>query len=279
MSRTIPKGILKGLELEEITADSLKSLSREESTSVERVSFYQGFLEGATFRGLTFDRCVFAKSKFKKVQFRRCTFLRVDATRAEFEGCLFSGCKFVDSDLYNVSFGNSEITTSSFEKCYRELKDYNKPLKLFAILRTKYQSEGDAHAARRAEYHFRVWERKRLYTRWRNTDLAGPFPWLWSLFLGSLTGYGERPAYLVFWTAGVITSWGWLYARCFPFVLDSPQHRFFFYWYFSFRTFLGQGFSLNPTTPWATAVQIVEFGFGLVLASLLIGSFSRKLSS
>jgi len=275
----ITAGILKGLDLEEYSAAELEAFSRSERTILDRVSYYHGALENVTFRGITFTNCVFAKTTFKRVRFRRCRFTHSDLIRSVFEECYFSGCEFIDSDLYNVSFGASEILTSSFGNCYRQHEDWNKALILFSALRTKLLGEGNTRGARVAEYYLRIWERRRLYSRWRNTDLSGPLPWLWSLFLGSLTGYGERPAYLALWATAVISVWAWLYKLRYPWVIDPVIRRFFAYWFFSFRLFFGQGISLYPGSIGVALLEMFEFGIGLVLVSLLIGSASRKLSS
>jgi hypothetical protein len=272
-------GILAGKDLTESSAEQMAAFARSERTRLERISLYGAKLSDLTFRGVTFSECGFAKAVFKNIKFRRCQFQIVDLTRTSFVHCQFSDCEFVDSDPYYVSFPESEIDPSSFGKCYSKTTDWNKALILFSTLRALHQSEGDSRGARIAEYYFRIWERRRLYLRWRKTEFSGPLPYFWSLFQGALTGYGERPAYLAVWILAVITFWAAFYSWFFPSVVQPSLHGFHAYWYFSFRVLFGQGFSAGDTSTSLILPEVLEFGSGLVLVSLLIGSISRKLSA
>lgn len=273
----IETGILRGIDLEVWDAAKLAEFAHSEQTpELSRVSFYGGKLQRLVFRGSHFIECSFARSRFVSVTFRRCAFKKVDLTRVRFLDCHFSDCTFENCDPYNLGFVRSVVTPGSFKRCYQE-KDYNKALILFANLRVGLERAGDFRLARAAEYYYRVWERRRSYHLWRDRETSGITPWLWSLFLGSLTGYGERPAYLSIWVAGLITLMAAVYKHWFPLVVTTPQ-QFATYWYFSFKVFCAQGFTSDYPGGGLFACQLSEFVIGLIFISLLVGAITRKLS-
>jgi uncharacterized protein YjbI with pentapeptide repeats len=275
----IPKGILKGLDLEIWSEPELRNASESNaSIRLERISFYRGTIKGPTFRGVRFEECNFAWSTFEDVTFSRCFFHRVDFTRTSFRRCSFSDCKFVACDPYYSSFKRTEIDPSSFAKCFRSHSEWNKAMLLYADLRRSLLQHGDSRAARNAEYYFRVWQRRRLFHRWRFKRVTGLGPYFWSLCLGMFTGYGEKPIYLAAWALGLITGSASIYKRWLPSVLTSPNARFADYWYYSFKVFFAQGLSGDFQSVSLSTVQVSEFLCGLILVSLLIGSVVRKLS-
>lgn len=278
-SITIPKGILAGLTAEDVTEAQLRTLSSSPArTELKRASFYNGQLKSAIFQGITFRECNFARATFQGISFSRCTFEHVDLTRVLFKDCFFSDTTFVDCDPYYASFIQTEIDPSSFRRCFQSHKDWNKALILFADLRRSLKEMGETRSSRTAEYYFRVWQRRRLFHRWRFKRIAGFRTWFGSLCLGALTGYGERPAYLAAWAIGVITLLSAVYMTWLPYALSQQGHRFRDYWYYSFKVFFAQGLSGTfQSVPLAVA-QVLEFLSGLVMVSLLIGSIARKLS-
>ena len=274
----IEKGILEGKDLEVWDATKIAEFARsEQSTELSRVAFYSQKLERGIFRGVNFKECSFARSRFVGVNFRRCTFENVDLTRAVFRDCHFSDCVFKDSDPYNASFVKTVVEPAAFRRCYKE-QSYNKALILFANLRVGFERAGDLRLARAAEYYYRLWERRRLYHLWRDRATSDITPWLASLLLGSLTGYGERPAYLGAWVAALITLMAAVYRRWFPIVVTTTGRNFGSYWYFSFKVFCAQGFTSDYAGAALLVCQVSEFVLGLIFISMLVGSVSRKLS-
>jgi hypothetical protein len=276
---TITKGILNGLTLQELAETDLRSLAQSSArTKLESASFYKGSLRAAVFQGITFTQCSFARATFEKINFSRCTFNRVDLTRTAFKQCFFSDTAFVDRDPYYASFEGTEIDPSSFKGCFGTHAEWNKALLLFSGLRRSLREIGETRSSRTAEYYFRVWQRRRLFHRWRFKRISGFGAWFGSLCLGALTGYGERPVYLGGWAFAVITTLSLVYMKWLPYALSSVTHRFWDYWYYSFKVFFAQGLSADFQSVSLSVVQVAEFISGLVMVSLLIGSIARKLS-
>ncbi len=277
---SLTKGILAGLNLQELTVEDLRKLSQSSvRTELARASFYKGNLGNATFQGITFKECSFARVRFEKINFSRCKFIRVDLTRAVFEDCFFSDTTFVHSDPYHASFERTEIDPSSFKSCFAMHTEWNKALLLFSNLRLSLKELGETRSSRTAEYYFRVWQRRRLFHRWHFKRIAGFGAWFWSLCLGALTGYGERPFYLAAWAFGVITALSAIYMKWLPYALDGGNRRFVEYWYYSFKVFFAQELSIGFQSIPLSVAQIAEFLSGIIMVSLLIGSIARKLSS
>lgn len=273
------KGKLANIDLEPCTDEDLVKLSRSPSrTQLKRVSFYKGLLRGVTFQGITFAECNFAKVRFEKVTFSRCTFRTVDLTRTVFIDCFLSDCSFVDADLYYPEFQRTEVDPASFKKSFSSHEEWNKALLLFAELRRSLRELGESRLSRKADYFFRIWQRRRLYHRWKFKRIAGFGPWFRSLCLAALNGYGERPAYLAIWAFGVVTAAALVYWRFFPFAVSTTDPRFVDFWYYSFKVFFAQGLSAGFQSGALTFAQMAELVSGLVLVALLIGSVARKLS-
>ena len=195
-------------------------------------------------------------------------FTRVDMTRSEFKKCYFSDCKFVDCDPYNVSFAETVIEPRAFKKCYRSGEtDLNKALLLFSGLKRSLEEAGGHTGSRAADYYYRRWQRRLLYHRWRFREVSGGIPWLWSLLIGALTGYGERPAYAVLWIFSLITAMGAVYSKYFPFVVSGTANGFLSYWYFSFKIFCAKGFT-ETVGKGLVAAQVSEFTIGLIFLAL-----------
>jgi hypothetical protein len=276
---TITKGILAGLNLQELAEADLRTLSQSPvRTELALASFYKGNLNSATFQGITFKECSFARVAFEKTNFSRCKFIRVDLTRASFKDCFFSDTTFFDCDPYYTSFERTEIDPSAFKNCFGAHAEWNKALLLFSNLRRSLKEMGETRSSRTAEYYFRVWQRRRLFHRWHFKRISGFGAWFGSLCLGALTGYGERPVYLAGWAFGVITTLSVIYMKWLPYALDTVNQRFRDYWYYSFKVFFAQGLSAGFQSVPLSVVQVAEFLSGLVMVSLLIGSIARKLS-
>jgi hypothetical protein len=133
--------------------------------------------------------------------------------------------------------------------------------------------------ARVAEYHYRVWERRRLYQLWRVHETSGFWPWFRSLLVAILTGYGERPVYVGGWMLVLITIMSAVYWKWFPYAVSVANAGPGDYWYFSFKVFCAQGFETQFVTTGLLCCQVTEFALGLILIALLVGSVTRKLSS
>jgi hypothetical protein len=275
----IEKGILAGKELARwAQADLLRfATSDRTNTNLENVSCYQEKITRITFRSVNFRYCNFARAEFESVVFRKCTFFQVDFTRAVFKKCIFSDCKFVDSDPYYAQFPQTVIPAASFKRCYK-FKDLNKALVLFSQLKQDLEAEGNHRASRAADYYYRRWERALLYHRWRAREISGMWSWLWSLFIGSLTGYGERPQYLLFWVTALITVSALIYRGAFPGCVSPADHKLLGYWYFSFKVFCGKGFTSEAVSQGLVVSQVTEFSLGLVFLAMLVASVTRKLS-
>jgi hypothetical protein len=275
----IDKGLLKGLDLEEYTGDQLLRLAEPaHATLLKRGSFYRNKLGRAVYRGMIFSECSFAQSVLEHVSFYKCKFKSVDLTRTKFVNCFFFGCEFENCDPYYATFENTEVNPTSFKNCYHVDSDWNKALVLFSELRRSLLASGDGRLSRTADYYFRSWQRRRLHHLWKIKQMSGFFPWFWNLCLWLLTGYGERPAYLLFWALGVISAIAMVYTKFFPFVVTAPKHSYLDFWYFSFQVFFGKWLSASLQTTGLFIVQLFEFGCGLVLIALLIASVTRKLS-
>jgi hypothetical protein len=272
-------GLLSGRKLEVWDSGSLAQVADSHISKLEDVSFYDGELKRKTFRGISFRNCNFARSRFHSIVFRKCSFTRVDFTRTLFVECSFSECSFVDCDPYHARFIKCALDPSEFAKCYTEDSHWNKALILFANLRRGLENAGNGRMARVAEYHYRVWERRRLYRLWRVNETSGFWPWFRSLFVAMVTGYGERPIYLGAWMIGLITAMASVYRQWFPYVVTSGKSGFTDFWYFSFKVFCAQGFTDHFLTSGLLVCQVGEFSVGVVLISLLVGSVTRKLSS
>jgi hypothetical protein len=278
-------GVLNGLTLTVWDAAALANAAR--GTEIENVSFYRDIFRGgpsSAFRGVTFKGCGFGHSVFENTSFINCKFQRVDLTRTQFRNCVFSRCRFVNCDPYNAIFPNTDIDPVSFagffrsKGCYKKPSEYNKAIRLFSNLRKTLLRRGDARKSRRAEYYFRVWERKKLWVYYNKKERDSIFPWFWSLLLGAVNGYGERPQYTLFWMFATISLWALGYWHFFPQVV-AACHGKFDYWYFSFRLFFAQGFGQQPPPFPLLICQLTEFGFGLILIAILIGSSARKFSA
>ena len=187
---SLTKGILAGLNLQELTEQDLRKLSQSPSrTELARASFYKGNLSNATFQGITFKECSFARVTFEKLNFSRCKFIRVDLTRAIFKDCFFSDTTFVACDPYYMSVERTEIDPSSFKKCFALHTEWNKALLLFSNLRRSLKELGETRSSRTAEYYFSVAKETPLSPvafqedRWIRCvvreSLSGCLDWLW----------------------------------------------------------------------------------------------------
>jgi Pentapeptide repeats (9 copies) len=227
----LPTGLLAGRNLQVWQPDALADIADSLQTKVENVSVYRGELRRRkTFRGVAFENCNFARTRFEGITFRKCSFTRVDLTRSIFVECSFSECNFVDCDPYNARFIRCVVDPSEFKNCYREDSLWNKALILFANLRSGLEKAGNGRMARVAEYHYRVWERRRLYWLWDVHGTSGAWPWFRSLCVAVLTGYGERPAYLGGWMLALITVMAVVYRTCLPYAVTSANPGIEDYW-------------------------------------------------
>lgn len=279
------EGPIQGLTLNEWTAAQLAAANKR--TDISLVSFYglrlDGGRPGIAFRGVTFKSCGFAHSKFSNITFINCRFEGVDLTRTQFRNCLFSRCRFVNCNPYFAIFPNSDIDPKSFAGiyramgCYTKSSDYNRATRLFSNLRQSLLRNGDVRKSRRAEYYLRVWERKKLWVHFWKKNEHSCFPWLQSLFLGGLNGYGQRPEYTLFWMAAVISGFGEFYRYFFPKMIVTGNGHLDC-WYFSFRVFFAQAFARELPQVRLLACQVSEFGLGLILIAIFIGSAARKVS-
>jgi len=275
----LPKGKLAGIELRTTTDAELRGIAQSTNhTEVAKVSFYGGNLAHATFQGIKFIDSNLARVAFEDVTFSRCKFECVDLTRASFKNCSFSDCRFVNCDPYYTSFEKTEIDPAAFRRCFASHDEWNKALLLFSVLRLQLKEMGETRYSRMAEYWFRVWQRRRLYNRWRLKRVAGFGSWFGSLCLGALTGYGERPIYLAGWALGVVTIMSRVYMAWIPEALPTQTRHSTEFWYYSFRVFFGQGFTPQYSSAPLAIAQIGEFSVGLIMVALLIGSVARKLS-
>jgi hypothetical protein len=275
----LPKGRLAGVEVRTITEADLRAIAQSPNrTEVAKVSFYKGTLKKAVFQGINFTESNFARVEFEGIAFSRCKFRRVDFTRANFKECTFSECTFIDCDPYYASFEKTEIDPSAFRGCFTSHDEWNKALILFSRLLIALRDMGETRFSRVAEYYFRVWQRRRLYHRWRFKRIAGFGSWFWSLCIGAFTGYGERPIYLAGWALLIISAMSEIYMKCTPDALPGSNRRPIEYWYYSFKIFFAQGLTADFQSLPLMAAQIGELTLGLVMVALLIGSVSRKLS-
>jgi hypothetical protein len=232
----------------------------------------------AVFRGVAFSECGFGKSTFEGVSFYRCRFLKVDFTRSTFVRCFFFDCVFENCDPYYASFQNTEVEPSSFKRCYPSDTDWNKAIVLFAELRRSFLADANGRLSRRADYYFRISQRRRLKYLWWTKQISGFSPWLRSFALWLLTGYGERPEWLAAWSAAVIGFFASIYEIRFPYALANPSCSYTDYLYLSFRLFFAQGFSEHLQGGGLFTAQVVELSCGLVLIALFIASVTRKLA-
>jgi uncharacterized protein YjbI with pentapeptide repeats len=278
-SIALETGLLKGKTVEVWEPSTLADAAEAHSKKIEAISFYRSALERRTFRGITFSNCNFARSRFKEIVFRKCTFKMVDFTRTTFIECYFSECAFIDCDPYHARFRRCAIDPSEFKNCYSDDALWNKALLLFSTLRQELEREGNGRMARVADYYYRVWERRRLHWLWKVSETSSRWPWLRSLLVSLLTGYGERPAYVGAWMLALITTMGCVYWKWFPFVVSGDKPGLGSYWYFSFKIFCAQGFASEFVTTGLLLCQVVEFSLGLFFIALLVGSVTRKLSS
>src|SRR6266851_3570245 len=245
----IEKGKLAGHTLKETTEGELREFAQSSvATEMKGRSYYKGQLAKVSFDGVSFTECV-----------------------------LFD-CIFKDSDPYYAVFESTEVDPSAFKRCYVSLSEWNKALVLFAHLRTALEEYGETRSSRSAEYYFRVWQRRRLWHQWRSKRMMSFGPWLWSLCIGALTGYGERPIYLGGWALAIVTLWAQIYRAFFPFALANAGHTFMEFWYYSFKVFFARGPAADFQTSGLAILQASEFLFGIIWVSLLIGSVARKLS-
>jgi hypothetical protein len=275
----VPTGILKNVLLEVYTAQQLARLGEPaDRSAISRVSFYRGELGRAVYRGTLFTECGFGQSTFQHVSFYKCDFYKVDLTRTKFVNCFFFKCRFRGCDPYYVSFENTEIDPRSFKHCYSLNSDWNKALILFSELRRSLFAYGEGNLSRTADYYFRMWHRRRQFHLWTKKQMSGPLPWFGSLCLWLLTGYGEKPVNLAGWAFVVISAFAAIYKKWFASVVPNPRHGYVDFWYQSFRVFFGRAFSGDIQSVGLFSIQICEFGCGLILIALLIGSVTRKLS-
>jgi hypothetical protein len=273
----IEKGILTGKELFPWVQDDFLRFANSERSNLENIACYNSQITRMTFRSVNFRYCSFARTTFESVNFRKCTFVDVDLTRTIFKECFFSDCKFVNSDPYYAKFPQTLVPASSFKRCY-QFKDWNKALVLFSQLKQDLEAEGNRRASQAADYYYRRWERALLYHRWKAREVSGMWSWLWSLIIGSLTGYGERPQYLLFWTTALITIAAMVYRVLFPGCVSAADHRLLGYWYFSFKVFCGKGFTTDAISRGLVFSQVIEFSFGLIFVAMLVASITRKFS-
>jgi hypothetical protein len=279
-TKPVPSGFLKGETLQPWDAAKLEDFAdSNERKKLEDISFYRDKLERKTFRGVTFRNCNFARTRFERITFRRCKFTRVDLTKCVFTGCSFSECDFTNCDPYNATFEGCAVDPAQFKNCYVGDDLYNKALILFANLRRSLESSGDGRMARAAQYYYRVWDRRRLYALWRKSEAGGALPWLRSLIVAAVTGYGERPELIGAWMIMLVTVMSLVYRYAFAGFVPRPSGGFGDFWYFSLKVFCAQGFDSRFSTTGLLACQVAEFALGLVLISLFVGSVTRKLSS
>jgi len=276
----IGKGILNGQTLTEYTVENLRHVgASRDITALDRASFFKSELSAVIFVGVQFSNCSFARTKFRGISFRKCKFKNVDLTRTEFINCYISDCTFENCDPYYASFKETEAHPAQFKNCYTRPEYWNKALLLFADLRRNLSEMGNNRQARAAEYYVRVWERRQMYIRWRHKQLSSALPWLGSLFIWLLVGYGERPAYLGFWMFALISLSAKGYMKWFSAAALPHGGTYVDYWYYSFKIFCAKGFAEQASSIPFITFQVAEFVVGLILISLLIGSITRKLAS
>jgi hypothetical protein len=155
----------------------------------------------------------------------------------------------------------------------------NKAVILFANLKRNLEGLGGGRMERFAEYYYWIWERRRFYSLWKNAETAGPWPWIRSLAVWIVTGYGERPEFVGAWMMLLVTLTSLVYKYAFATLVPHANGRFGDFWYFSLKVFCAQGFDSQFSTTAFLACQVAEFALGLVLISLLVASVTRKLSS
>lgn len=237
-------------------------------------------IENVTFENVSFAKTLIQNVNFKNCKFKDCLFIATELSGVEFHGCVFEECNFFKSRFESVYGRPSQFAGAVSDHSYA-----NVAVHLFQELRDNYADEMQPEFRGEAEYYFRVWGRRLLWSKFRGgagfkqkTSLL--LAWLLSLLHGALFGYGFRLRHLLATTLSVVlllAAFAFRYGESL-FVIDgvlTPVRAI----YFTVTTMITMGAAgFSPIGNAGHIFVIVNALAGVVLVTATVSSIAKRVA-
>jgi len=243
---------------------------RIEGTQVDKAYLKNVNLRWAQFRDVGFKNARFANCNLSQATFaqcylRRAQFEKCDLVNSHFVSCDFSQAAIVESRIDFASFSNCEIGLQNIK--FRTDASAQAMVRVCRSLKLNAMSMGNFADAGHLTYLEKTHERRALHARgeWA--------PWLGSLLLDWMWGYGEKPWRLVFFMAVNIV----LFGALLYWAQAIPGKGWWDHIYFSGITYLTIGYGdLSPVGGLGRSLAVLEGAAGIGTFGMLIASVTKK---
>lgn len=266
-------------EFDEVAFDN----SLKTSKHIWNVQYSPDALKSKNIVGKKFENVSFSKTELCEVTFKEC----------EFIDCLFIGTAFFDTGFHSCAFKRCNFYKSRFSHVYGKPEQFvaaipndqyaNIGVHLYQELRDNYADEAQPEFMREAEYQFKKWSQKLL---WSEIRRAGKISWnklaKWLFLAGyKLTfGYGLRLRNLVFTTVVsvlVLTIFARLYAA--GMFVEEMSVTWVKGVYFTVSTMITLGaIGFTPKSDAGYLFLLLNAVVGVVLLSATLNAFSKRVS-
>jgi hypothetical protein len=233
--------------------------------------------------GITFENVSFSKTDIGGVTFKECKFIR----------CLFIGTNFTDVEFHSCSFTRSNFFKATFKAVYGKPEQFssaviedryaNIGVHLYQELRDNYKDEAQPEFMREAEYQFRKWSQKLLWTelvKKQSFSARNALQWLGLAVYRLLFGYGLRLRNLLGTTLLSVLVLTML-ARSYASGMFLEEHPVT--WirgiYFTISTMITLGaIGFTPKSDAGYMFLLLNAVAGVVLLSATLNAFSKRVS-
>jgi hypothetical protein len=243
---------------------------RIEGTQIDKAYLKNVNLRWALFRDVGFKNarfvnCNLSQASFSECYLRRAQFEKCDLVNAHFDTCDFSQAALAESRIDFASFKNCEIGLANIR--FRQDASEQAMVRVCRSLKLNAMSMGNFADAGELTYLEKSYERRARYARgeW--------LPWMGSLALNWLWGYGEKPWRLALFMAFNIFAFGTLLHWVDP----LPDRTWWEHVYFSGITYLTVGYGdLAPHSPVARLLSVLCAATGIGTFGMLIAAVTKK---
>ena len=249
---------------------------RPPSLSLEGPGVPSGLFDKQTFSNVSFSWTTISGVVFRDCAFTDCLFNGTRFVDCEFHGCTFEGC-----NPNKVTFDNTYINPSVFERMLDPVEHWNIGVHLFQQLYKNSMNMHQREFSNSAEFNLQKWNRYVLNNRYskkvnpdgKNKDIRYFTEWLVNYSFYIFAGYGIRTKFLVVWAFVVVAGsvganfcW-WDSLGVVGKNGSAVERRFIDVLYYTLTIPAGIG-DLIPASDWGKLVFTIEVLLGLIVVSL-----------
>ena len=235
-------------------------------------------IEGITFENVSFSKTDIVDITFRGCKFVRCLFIATNFTDVDFHSCTFTKCNFFKATFKGVYAKPEQFAGAVMEDQYANIGVH-----LYQELRDNYIDEAQPEFMREAEYQFKRWSQKLLWSELvqkKSLPVRKVLQWFGLAVYRLFFGYGLRLRNLVGTTllsVLVMTMLARTYASC-MFVEDLPI-TWIRGFYFTVSTMITLGaIGFTPKSDAGYIFLLLNAVIGVVLLSATLNAFSKRVS-